>query len=175
MVCRALFGRASSSHILSARALAFRTTLSTRIMPAILQVFSLQHIYDIIGYGQGIVARIMATRAYAWARPIVVESAVVVVEQARAMAVEHAARCVSISSHFGILMPFFRSNVMFISFTDEARAAFLQTDHARLRVVLVGAAVAFGEVLLLNLAVHWLGRAVSLSLPLCSKYSLTAM
>jgi hypothetical protein len=120
-------------------------------------------------------AHVMATHAYAWARPIVVESAAVVVEQAHAMAVGHAARCVSISSHFGILMPFFRSNAIFISFTDEVCAAFLQTDYAHLRVVLVGATVAFGEVLLLNLAVHWLGRAVSLSLPLCSKYSLTAM
>jgi hypothetical protein len=49
----------------------------------------------IISYGRGLMARVITTCAYAWARSIVVEAGIEVLDHALAFAVEWAARCVS--------------------------------------------------------------------------------
>jgi hypothetical protein len=110
------------------------------------------------------VAHITATHTYAWAHPIAVKAVAVVVVEVHAVAVKWAAWCISVALHFSILM-FFRVNAMLTCLTNELCMATFQMNFACSRFVLVHAAAAFGEVLLLGLAVCWLERAVSILCP----------
>lgn len=125
-------------------------------MPAFLQISLISHV---VHYGQDVVARVVATRAYAWVRPFIIEAAVSVVEQAHAFAVARKARCVLLISHIRCLT-FFRVNTTLACLIIESRAALIRMQFARLRIALVRVAAAWGELVLLGLAVRWLERMV---------------
>jgi hypothetical protein len=54
----------------------------------------------IFRYGQDLMGRIIASDAYAWARPILIEVGVELLERARVLAVGWSTRCVSLISFF---------------------------------------------------------------------------
>ena len=75
-------------------------------MPASLHLIFPQGLPPIIRYGQDIIAHVVATRAYAWARPIFIEAGIEVLDRAHASTSEWAAGCVSFFSTFALLMSF---------------------------------------------------------------------
>jgi len=70
-------------------------------MPASLNFLFPQAPPRIICYGQDLIACVVATDAYAWACPILMEVGTEVLKQACMLAVGWGARCISPSSYFG--------------------------------------------------------------------------
>ena len=170
MVRRELFGRCVDTHIERPRAhissiSPSRSTHTSYIMPAFLQ--SLVQVF--IRYCQDVVARIVATRLYAWVRPFLIEAAAVVVEEARSSVVQEAARSVFFF-HVIFLLMIFRANARLVSVTNESCAAFFAADFPHLRLVLVRLAAALGWFLLIGIIKFLLEKAVSPSTSLTRNF-----
>ena len=129
-------------------------------MAALLQGLSSQF-SRIFLYGQGVATCITATRAYVWARPILIEAAAVWWRRRMGLQSSRLPGTFKSVSILNVLM-IFRAREMLVYFTNESCAAFFEADLPRLRLVLVRVAAALGQYLLASLAARFLGDMVRL-------------
>jgi hypothetical protein len=115
---------------------------------------------QIIRYGWDVIARVMATRTYAWVRSIVVEAVIELLERAHGFMVEWSARCVKFIALL-FLLTFSSANAQTVHFMNEFCDAFRRADWPRLKYTALRVVLLAGEVFLLHVGIALLLEAVS--------------
>jgi hypothetical protein len=119
-------------------------------------VWFLQIASRIIRHSQDFVCRVVGTRGYAWAHPIFVEAGAEIQERARLFATDWMDRYVSLSFFVLPSLTFARANTRLRAVIDEFFVAFSHADVPRMKQTAARAALLFGEIILLRLAVRFL-------------------
>lgn len=110
-----------------------------------------------ITYGRDVLGRIVATPTYAWARFIVVVAGTEMLDRAHGLLIEWVARCVSISTYFGVFLMFSSMNARFGRLAEELGYAIDRADTPAIGYMVVRFVLLGGEYFL----VRMLERTVS--------------